>query len=450
MASQAQDAAGTKRIAMAARVDARIAQIDHLLSVQLNEVIHAPTFQKLEGTWRGLHYLLRNTETSEQLRIKVLNVSKNDLFEDFEPATDYDQSALFKRVYEDAFGIVGAAPFGALIGDYEFGRSERDIELLEKVSQVAAAAHAPFLTAPSPEMFNLKDFTELAQPRDLLKTFESGEYARWNAFRDSEDSRYVYLIVPRMLLREPFASNAMAVEAFGYEEQVDGADHSSYLWGNAAWALATRLTTAFASYGWCAAIRGVEGGGLIEGLPVHSFRTDAGDVAMTIATEVPISERPEMNLFHLGFIPMLHWMNAAKAAFISVQSAHKPTVYDTAATTAAARLSAQLPYVLAVSRFAHYLKAMMRDRMSGSMSRAEVQSYLTHWIENYVVADDDASGSVKANRPLREASIEVQDVPGKPGVYRAVALLRPHFQLDGLTVPIRLVTALPAVAAHQA
>jgi type VI secretion system protein ImpC len=427
-------------------LNARIAQIDRLLSAQVNEIMHAPEFQQLESSWKGLHYLLSNTETSEQLKVKVLNVPKKELLKDFQRATDFDQSALFKKVYEEEFGIFGGAPFGALVGNYEFGRTGPDIELLEKVSQVAAAAHAPFLTAASPEMLNLEDFTKLDQPRDIAKIFDSGEYARWKTFRSSEDSRYVALTLPRFLLREPYGSKTVPVEAFGYEEQVDGTDHSKYLWGNSAWALATRVTQAFASYGWCATIRGVESGGLVEGLPVHSFKTDSGDVAMKCPTEMPITDRREKELADQGFVPFVHAKNTANAAFFSVQSAQKPKVYNTDAATANARISAQLPYIFAVSRFAHYLKAMMRDKIGGYMSRGEVQSYLSNWIANYVVGNDDAPMSVKAKRPLKEASVEVQEVPGKPGVYRAITFLRPHFQLDELSVSMRLVAELPAAA----
>jgi type VI secretion system protein ImpC len=420
-------------------LDARIERIDHLLSVQLSAIMHAPEFQKLEGTWRGLHYLVRNTETNERLEIKVLNLSKQQLLE----------GALFEKVYQDVYGTFGVAPFGVLVADYEFGHSGPDIELLEKVSQVAAAAHAPFLTAASPHMFNLEDFTKLDQPRDLAKVFDSAEYTRWNVFRASEESRYVALILPRMLLREPFSSKTLPAASFGYEEQVDGTDHSKYLWGNAAWALAKCIATAFASYGWCAAIRGVESGGLIEGLPVAAFRDSDGTVTMTCATDVPISERREMEVFRLGFSALLPWKNARKAAFVGVQSAHKPKEYNTDGAAATARLAVQLPYVFAISRFAHYLKVMMRDWNDGSVSRDGVQSHLNRWISNYVVADDDAPVSVKAARPLREASIEIHDMPGSRGIFRAVALLRPHYQLDCPIGPMRLVAELPAAASPR-
>jgi type VI secretion system protein ImpC len=365
---------------------------------------------------------------------------------DLQRAPEFDQSALFKKVYEEEFGVFGGAPFGALVGNYEFGKTGQDVELLEKVSQVAAAAHAPFLTAASPDLLNLESFTDLDVPRDLSKVFDTTEYARWKSFRQSEDSRYVALTLPRMLLREPFGNDTVPVEAFHYEEHVDGTDHSKYLWGNSAWALAARVNQAFALYGWCATIRGVESGGLVDGLPVHNFRTDSGDIAMKCPTETPITDRREKELADLGFAPLVHQKGTSNAAFFSVQSAQKPKVYSTDAATANSRISAQLPYIFAVSRFAHYLKAMMRDKIGGYMSRDEAQAFLSNWIANYVVGNDDAPMSVKAKRPLKEARIEVQEVPGKPGAYRAVAFLRPHFQLDELSVSMRLVAELPAAA----
>jgi type VI secretion system protein ImpC len=427
-------------------LNARIAEIDRLLSLQLNEVMHHPDFQKLEGTWRGLKYMLNQTETSAMLKIKVLNVKKADLLKDLQKAPEFDQSALFKKVYEEEFGVFGGAPFGALLGDYEFGRGGQDIELLEKISQVAAASHAPFLTAASPEMFNLESFTQLDAPRDLAKIFDTTEYAKWKAFRDSEDSRYVALTAPRMLLRDPFGKATVPVEAFDYEEGVDGSTHGNYLWGNSAWGLGSRVTQAFSKYGWCATIRGVESGGLVEGLPVHNFRTESGDIAMKCPTETPITDRREKELADLGFVPLVHCKGTPNAAFFSVQSAQKPKVYDKDAATANARISAQLPYIFAVSRFAHYLKSMMRDKIGGFMSRVECERFLNNWINNYTIANDDAGFELKAKHPLKEARVEVAEIPGKPGAYRAVAFLRPHFQLDELGVSLRLVADLPAPA----
>ncbi len=429
-----------------AMINARIAQIDHLLSLQLSEVMHAPEFQKLEGTWRGLRYLVGQSECSAMLKIKVLNVSKKELLRDLQRAPEFDQSALFKKVYEEEFGVFGGHPFGALMGDYEFGKSGQDIELIEKISQVAAAAHAPFLTASSPDMFNLESFSQIDQPRDLGKIFDTTEYARWKGFRQSEDSRYVALTMPRVLMRLPYGKDTVPVEGFNFEEGVDGTDHDKYLWGNSAWALGTRLTNAFALYGWCACIRGVESGGLVEGLPVHTFKTDEGDVAMKCPTEVAITDRREKELADLGFAPLVHCKGTDYAAFFSVQSAQKPKIYDSDAANANARISAQLPYILAVSRFAHYLKAMMRDKIGGYMSRDEASQFLNRWITKYVVSNDDAPFSVKAQRPLKEARVDVMEIPGKPGCYRAVAFLRPHFQLDELTVSMRLVADLPQPA----
>jgi type VI secretion system protein ImpC len=429
-----------------AMLNARIAQIDHLVSIQLNEIMHHADFQKLEGSWRGLKYLLAHSETGEQLKIKMLNVSKKELLRDLQRAPEFDQSALFKKVYEEEFGVFGGSPFGALVGDYEFGKTGQDIELLEKISQVAAASHAPFLSAASPEMFNLDSFTQLDAPRDLAKVFDTSEYAKWKGFRESEDSRYVALTAPRMLMREPYGKATVPVEAFDYEERVDGTDHGKYLWGNAAWALAARVTASFSLYGWCATIRGVESGGLVEGLPVHNFRTDSGDVAMKCPTETPITDRREKELADLGFAPLVHQKGTDKAAFFSVQSAQKPKVYDNPAASANARISSQLPYIFAVSRFAHYLKAMMRDKIGGYMSRDEASSFLNRWIANYVVSNDSAGFATKAQYPLKEARVDVVEIPGKPGAYRAVAFLRPHFQLDELTVSLRLVADLPQPA----
>ncbi len=427
-------------------INSRIAQIDHLVSLQLNEIMHNAAFQKLEGSWRGLKYLMDQSETGVQLKIKVMNCSKKELLKDLQRAPEFDQSALFKKVYEEEYGIYGGAPFGALVGDYEFGRHPEDIELLEKISNVAAAAHAPFATAASPDLFNLPSYTSLDAPRDLAKIFDTTEYAKWKSFRQSEDSRYVAMCLPRTLGRLPYGKDTKPVEAFNYEEHVDGSDHSKYLWMNAAYALVSRMTNSFSKYGMCVAMRGVEGGGLVEGLPVHNFYTDDGDVAMKCPTEVPITDRREKELADLGFVPLVHCKGTDYAAFFSVQSAQKPKLYDTDSANANARLSTQIPYIMAVSRFAHYLKAMMRDKIGSFMSRADAEIYLNRWITTYVTPDDTASPALKARCPLREARIDVSEIPGKPGCYKAVAFLRPHFQLDELTVSLRLVAELPAPA----
>jgi len=427
-------------------INARIAQIDHLLSLQLNEILHHAQFQKLEGSWRGLKYLMDNSETGVGLKIRVLNVSKKELLRDIEKAPEFDQSAIFKKVYEEEYGVFGGAPFGALVGDYEFGKHPEDMALLEGMSHVAAQAHAPFVSAASPDLMNLESYQMLDAPRDLAKIFDSTEYAKWKSFRQSEDSRYVALTLPRTLGRLPYGAETKPIDEFVYEEHVDGTDHTKYLWMNASYSLASKMTQSFSMYGMCVAMRGVEGGGLVEGLPTHNFATDEGDVAMKCPTEVPITDRREKELADLGFVPLVHCKGTDFAAFFSVQSCQKPKVYDTDSANANARLSTQLPYIMAVSRFAHYLKAMMRDKIGSFMSREEADTFLNRWITNYVTPDDSASPATKAQRPLREARIDVTEVPGKPGCYRAVAFLRPHFQLDELTVSLRLVADLPAAA----
>lgn len=427
-------------------INARIAQIDHLLSIQLNEIIHHPAFQKLEGSWRGLKYLMDHSETGVGLKIRVMNATKKELLRDIEKAPEFDQSALFKKIYEEEYGVFGGAPFGALIGDYEFGKHPEDMALLEGISHVAAQAHAPFVSAAATDLFNMDSFTSLDAPRDLAKIFDNTEYAKWKSFRQSEDSRYVALTLPRTLGRLPYGKDTKPIDEFNYEEHVDGTDHSKYLWMNAAYSLGTRMTNSYSLYGMCVAMRGVEGGGLMEGLPTHNFYTDEGDLALKCPTEVPITDRREKELADLGFVPLVHCKGTDYAAFFSVQSCQKPKVYDTDSANANARLSAQLPYIMAVSRFAHYLKAMMRDKIGSFMSREEAEVFLNRWITQYVTPDDSASPATKAQRPLRDARIDVAEVPGKPGCYRAVAFLRPHFQLDELTVSLRLVADLPAPA----
>jgi type VI secretion system protein ImpC len=428
-------------------INSRISQIDQLISAQLNEVMHAEPFQKLEGSWRGLHHLVFESETGTQLKIKVMNVSKKDLTRDLEKAPEFDQSALFKKVYEEEFGTFGGAPFGALIGDYEFGNHPQDLLLLEKVSQVAAAAHAPFISAAAPQLFGWDEFSNLTDVRDLAKIFDQVEYAKWRAFRDSEDSRYVGLTLPHTLMRLPYGKNTKPTETFNFEEDVDGTDHKKYLWGNAAYSFGTRLTEAHAMYNWTVAIRGVEGGGLVQGLPTHTFRTDEGEVALKCPTEIAITDRREKEFSDLGFIPLVHCKGTDYAAFFGAQSANKAVKYDSDAANANARLSSQLQYIFAVSRFAHYLKSIMRDKVGSFMSREECQRFLNQWIRNYVVEDDNAVQTTKAKYPLREARVDVVDVPGKPGVYKAVAFLKPHFQLDELSVSLRLVAELPKPAA---
>ncbi len=431
---------------MESAINARIAEIDRLLSAQLNEIMHAEEFQKLEGSWRGVHHLVMNSETGTMLKIRVLNVSKKELLKDLERAAEFDQSALFKKVYEEEYGTFGGQPFGAIIGDYEFSNHPQDMALLEKISGVAAAANAPFISAASPQLFGWDSYQELTEVRDLAKIFDRTEFAKWRSFRESEDSRYVGLTLPRTLARLPYGEETAPTETFKFHEDVTGKDHSKYLWSNAAYAFGTRLTESFALYQWCAAIRGVEGGGLVQGLPTHTFQTDEGDVALKCPTEISITDRREKEFSDLGFIPLVHCKNTDYAAFFGAQSCQKAKKYDLDAANANARLSTQLQYIMAVSRFAHYIKAMMRDKIGSFMSRSECENFLTQWIMQYVVANDNVGQEIKASHPLREARIEVAEVAGKPGVYKAVAFLRPHYQLDELTVSMRLVAELPPSA----
>lgn len=427
-------------------INSRIAEIDRLVSAQMNEIMHHEDFQKLEGSWRGLHHLLKNSLTGTQLKIKVMSVTKAELLKDFERALEFDQSNMFKKIYEEEYGTFGGSPFGALIGDYEFGNHPQDMALLEQISGVAAAANAPFLSAASSGMFGWDSFSEMSEVRDVAKIFDRTEYMKWRSFRESEDSRYVGLTLPHVLMREPYGAASKPTETFRFEEDVDGKDHKKYLWGNAAYALGTRLTEAFSLYGWCVAIRGVEGGGLVQGLPTHTFETDEGELAMKCPTEVAITDRREKEFSDNGFIPLVHCKGTDYAAFFATQSANKPKKYDTDSANANARLSTQLQYIFAVARFAHYLKSMMRDKIGSFMSRKDAEMFLNKWIHNYVTEDDTASATTKAKYPLREARIEVAELPGKPGCYRAVAFLRPHFQLDELSVSLRLVADLPAPA----
>jgi type VI secretion system protein ImpC len=429
-----------------AMIQTRIAQIDELISKQLNEVIHAPEFQQLEGAWKGLQYLVMNTETGTMLKLRLLNITKKELTDDLEKATEFDQSQLFKKVYEEEYGTFGGHPYTMLMADFEFGRHPQDMALLQNISGVAAAAHAPFITAASPRLFDMDSFTELAGPRDLAKIFESTEVIKWNSFRASEDSRYVTLCLPHILMRLPYGAATVPVEEFAFEEDVDGTDHSKYLWGNCAYALGLRITTAFAKYKWCAAIRGVEGGGMVEGLPAHTFATDEGDIALKCPTEIAITDRREKELNDLGFLALVHCKGTDYAAFFGGQTTNKPKVYDTSQATANARLSSQLPYMIAASRFAHYIKVLMRDKIGSFMTKEQVGTYLNRWINNYVLGNDDAPQAMKARYPLREARVDVADIPGKPGCYKSVVFLRPHFQLEELTASIRLVAELPPPA----
>jgi type VI secretion system protein ImpC len=432
---------------MIAALEARIAAIDQVISNQLNAIMHHKEFQELEASWRGLHYLVYNTETGHSLKLKLLNISKSDLQNDLEKAVDFDQSQIFKKVYEEEFGTFGGAPFGLLLGDYDFGRTAQEVALLEKIASIAASAHAPFIAAANPKLFDVHSFADITAPRDLSKIFESNEMVKWRSFRESEDSRYVALTLPRILIRPPYGENSLAIDELNFNEDVSGKESGKYLWGNPAYALARTITSAFSKYKWCAAIRGVEGGGLVEGLPVHTFKTDDGDTALKCPTEIAITDRRERELNDLGFITLVHCKGTDYAAFFGGQTVNRPKQYDTVEANANARISAILPYILAASRFAQYLKAIMRDKIGSFTNADSIQSFLNRWISNYVLGKDDAGQEMKARYPLREARVDVFEMPGKPGCYNAVIFLRPHFQLEELTTSIRLVAELPQSAA---
>lgn len=424
-----------------------IERLDAKLSAQLDEILHHPEFQKLESSWRGFHYLVRNAETGSSLKIRLLQLDYKEMVRDLERAIEFDQSQLFKKIYEEEYGTFGGNPFSCLVADFEFGRHPQEVETLRKLSNIAAAAHTPLLTAASPKLFDMQRFNELGNPRDLGKIFESTELVKWNSFRASEDARYVALLLPHVLMRQPYGSNTQPVESFNYEESVDGQDNGKFCWGNPAYVMAERITNAFSLYGWTAAIRGVEGGGLVENLPVYTFKSASGDTHLKCPTEVAITDRREKELSDLGFISLCHCKGKDFAAFFGGQTAQKPKLYNTAEANANALVSTRLPYMLNASRFAHYVKVMMRDKVGSFMSKEDVADYLQDWIGEYILLSDFAPQEVKAEFPLREAKIDVLDIPGRPGAYRAVLFLRPHFQLEELTASLRLVTTLPEPAA---
>ena len=423
----------------------RIAQIDDLISRQLSLIMHHPKFQQLEASWRGMHDLVHKTETSTRLKLRVMNATRDELQNDLDNAVEFDQSALFKKVYEEEYGLFGGSPYSALMADFEFGRLPRDVSMLQKLSNVAAAAHAPLITAAAPGLFDLQSFRDLDKPRDLAKIFESAELIKWRAFRESEDSRYVALALPHTMMRLPYGPSTIPVTEFHFVE--DASRPEFFLWGNAAWSLAQRMTSAFARYGWTAAIRGYEGGGMVGGLPIYTFKSEDGDIAVQIPTEVAITDRREKELSDLGFIALCYRKGSDSATFFGGQTANKPKVYVQDDATANARLSAQLPYILATSRFAHYIKVIMRDKIGSFLTQGNVAELLNNWIAQYVMLNDDAGQELKARYPLREARVDVTADPARPGCYRAVVFLRPHFQLEELTVSLRLVATLPPPAA---
>ncbi|MEM7047780.1 MAG: type VI secretion system contractile sheath large subunit [Pseudomonadota bacterium] len=428
-------------------IEALIAALDEKLTTQVNAIIHQPDFQKLESSWRGLWYLVSNTETDEMLKIRVLNISKNDLRKTLRKfkGTAWDQSPIFKKIYEEEYGQFGGEPYGCLLGDYEFDHSPQDIEMLGEIAKVSAAAHAPFLTAPAPSVMQMESWQELANPRDLTKIFQTPEYAGWRSLRESEDARYIGFAMPRFLGRLPYGSKTEPVEEFAFEEQTQSADSRNYSWVNAAYAMAANVTRSFKLYGWCSRIRGVESGGAVDSLPNHTFPTDDGGVDQKCPTEIAISDRREAELAKNGFMPLIHRKNSDFAAFIGAQSLQKPQEYSDPDASANAELAARLPYLFASCRFAHYLKCIVRDKVGSFKSRGDMQAWLQEWINRYVDGNPESSSEdTKAEKPLAAAEVLVEDVEGNPGYYQSKFFLQPHYQLEGLTVSLRLVSKLPS------
>lgn len=428
-------------------IEAMIAEIDRKLSEQVNAIIHHQEFQTLEGSWRGLHHLVTNTEVDSLLKIKFMPISKKEISRNIKKykGIAWDQSPLFKRIYEEEYGQFGGEPFGCLIGDYYFDHSGPDIELLQGVQKIAAASHCPFIAGASPELMQMESWQELANPRDLAKIFQNTEYDPWRSLRESDDSRYIGLVMPRFLSRLPYGVKTNPVDEFDFEEDTAGASHDKYVWSNAAYAMAVNINRSFKQYGWCTAIRGVESGGLVENLPYHTFPTDDGGVDVKCPTEIAISDRREAELANLGFMPLVHRKNSNVAAFIGAQSLHKPAEYYDADASANAKLSARLPYLFACSRFAHYLKCIVRDKVGSFKDREQMENWLNDWIMNYVDGDPaNSTQETKARKPLASAEVVVEEVEDNPGYYTSKFFLKPHYQLEGLTVSLRLVSKLPS------
>ncbi len=428
-------------------IEAIIAEIDKKLTDQINQIIHHDDYQQMESAWRGLHHLVNNTETDEMLKIRVMNISKKDLHKTLRKfkGTAWDQSPIFKKIYEEEFGQFGGEPFGCLVGDYHFNHSPPDVELLGEMAKVAAASHAPFITGADPSLMNFESWQELANPRDLTKIYQTPEYAAWRSLRDSEDSKYLGLAMPRFLGRQPYGAKGDPVEEFAFEEDTAGAESGKFAWVNAAYGMATNITRSFKEYGWCSRIRGVESGGTVANLPTHTFPTDDGGVDMKCPTEIAISDRREAELAKNGFIRLIHRKNSDMAAFIGAQSLHTPAEYDDPDATANANLAARLPYLFATCRFAHYLKCMVRDKIGSFKSRSDMERWLNDWIKQYVDGDPaHSTETTKAQKPLADATVEVVDVEGNPGYYASRFYLRPHYQLEGLSVSLRLVSKLPS------
>ena len=430
-------------------IDEMIARLDEKLSTQINEIIHGEEFQKIESAWRGLHYLVYNSETDASLKLRVMNISKTELYRDLRlyPDAKWDQSPLFKSLYEYEYGQLGGEPYGCIVGDYHFDHSAVDISLLRSLGKIASAAHAPFISGAAPTLLGMDSWTELTNPRDLSKIFETPDYAAWKSLRDSENSRYVALCMPRVLSRLPYGAKSEPVEEFAFEEDTDGHKGEKYAWMNAAYAMAANINRAYKEYGWTVRIRGVQSGGEVINLPVHTFPTDDGGIDLKCPTEIAISDRREAELSKSGLLPLIHRKNTDKAAFIGAQSVYRPKKYDKEEATASDNLSSRIPYMFAVSRFAHYLKCMVRDQIGETKERDQLERWLQNWIVKYVDADPKNSSTiVKAKKPLAGAKVEVFEDEENPGYYGAKFYLRPHFQLEGMDIGLSLVSKLPGKA----
>jgi type VI secretion system protein ImpC len=428
-------------------IESMIARLDEQLSAQMNEVIHAPEFQQLEGAWRGLHYLVYNSETDTSLKIRVMNVSKNELYRDLKlyPGARWDQSPLFKKLYEAEYGQLGGEPYGCLVGDYSFDHSPTDVQLLRDIGKVASAMHAPFFAAASPGLLGMDSFTELSNPRDIGKVFDTPDYAAFKSLRDSEDARYLALCMPRVLSRLPYGAKSEPVEEFAFEENTDGHKGEKYGWMNAAYAMAVNINRAFKEWGWTVRIRGVQSGGEVVNLPTHTFPTDDGGIDLKCPTEIAITDRREAELSKAGLLPLVHRKNTDKAAFIGAQSLYRPKKYDKEEATASDNLSSRIPYMFAVSRFAHYLKCMVRDKIGETMEQDQLKRWLQDWINKYVDGDPaNSSIQTKARKPLAGAQVDVFPDEENPGYYSARFYLRPHYQLEGMDIGMSLVSRLPA------
>lgn len=428
-------------------IKAIIAEIDKKLSDQVNLILHHERFQQLESAWRGLNYLVSNTETDEMLKIRVMNVSKKDLGRTLKKyaGAAWDQSPLFKKLYEEEYGQLGGEPYGCLVGDYYFDHTPGDVQLLGQMAQISAAAHAPFIAGAGPTLMGMDSWQELANPRDLGKIFGAPDYAAWRSLRESDDSKYIGLAMPRFLARLPYGAKTNPVEEFEFEEEASGGQHTRYSWANASYAMAVNVNRAFKQYGWCTSIRGVESGGAVEGLPVHTFPSDDGGVDMKCPTEIAISDRREAELANCGLMPLIHRKNTDTAAFIGAQSLQKPQEYMDPDATANARLAARLPYLFASCRFAHYLKCMVRDKVGSFKERADMERFLSDWIMSYVILNPENAGeTARAQKPLAGAEVKVEEIEGNPGYYSATFHLRPHYQLEGVNISMSLVSRLPS------